>query len=76
VPDCPSDKERLYLNVFSTEYLRYQFVPGSKHTAAQKKGQPVKKVYLYNNTKKTTYRCDDTRDCIVQFWPPDDKHMC
>ena len=22
------------------------------------------------------YRCDDTRDCIVQFWPPDDKHMC
>ena len=23
-----------------------------------------------------TYRCDDTRDCIVQFWPPDDEHMC
>ena len=23
-----------------------------------------------------TYRCDDTRDCIVQFWPLDDKHMC
>ena len=22
-----------------------------------------------------TYRCDDTRDCIVQFWPPDDEHM-
>jgi len=22
-----------------------------------------------------TYRCDDTRDCIVQFWPPDDVHM-
>jgi len=23
-----------------------------------------------------TYRRDDTRDCIVQFWPPDDKHVC
>ena len=25
---------------------------------------------------KATYRCDDTRDCIVQFWPPDDEHLC
>jgi len=23
-----------------------------------------------------TYRCDDTRDCITQFCPPDDQHMC
>ena len=23
-----------------------------------------------------TYRCDDTRDCIVEFWHPDDEHMC
>ena len=23
-----------------------------------------------------TYRCDDTRGCIVQFWPPDDEHVC
>ena len=22
-----------------------------------------------------TYMCDDTRGCIVQFWPPDDEHM-
>ena len=22
-----------------------------------------------------TYRCDDTRGCVMQFWP-DDKHMC
>jgi len=20
----------------------------------------------------TTYRCDDTRGCIIQIWPPDD----
>ena len=25
---------------------------------------------------KATYRCDDTRDCIIQFCPPDDEHMC
>jgi len=23
-----------------------------------------------------TYRCDDTRGCVMQFLPPDDKHMC
>ena len=23
-----------------------------------------------------TYRCDDTRDCIIQFCPPEDEHMC
>ena len=22
-----------------------------------------------------TYRCDDTRGCIVQFWPLDEEHM-
>ena len=25
---------------------------------------------------KATYRCDDTRDCVIQFCPPDDAHMC
>ena len=23
-----------------------------------------------------TYKCDDTRGCIVKFWSPDDVHMC
>jgi len=23
-----------------------------------------------------TYRCDDTRDCVMQFWSPDDEHIC
>ena len=22
-----------------------------------------------------TYRCDDTRGCVMQFWHPDDDHM-
>jgi len=23
-----------------------------------------------------TYRCDDTRGCVLQLWLPDDDHMC
>jgi len=23
-----------------------------------------------------TYRFDDTRCCVMQFWPPDNEHMC
>jgi hypothetical protein len=23
-----------------------------------------------------TYGCDDTRDCIIRFCPPDDEQMC
>jgi len=23
-----------------------------------------------------TYRCDDTRGCVMQFWPPEDEHIC
>ena len=26
--------------------------------------------------RTATYRCDDTRGCIVQFWPPDDEQLC
>jgi len=26
--------------------------------------------------KTATYRCDDARGCVIQFWPPDDEHMC
>ena len=26
--------------------------------------------------KTATYRCDDTRGCVIQFWPPDDEHIC
>jgi len=39
------------------------------------------KIVLYSLWYRHTYRCDDTRcddtrDCIIQFWPPDDEHMC
>ena len=22
------------------------------------------------------FQCDDTRGCVMQFWPPDDEHVC
>ena len=24
---------------------------------------------------KATDKCDDTRDCIIQFWPPNNEHI-
>ena len=27
-------------------------------------------------SQTATYRCDDTRGRVKQFWPPDDEHMC
>ena len=34
------------------------------------------KIVLYSLWYHHTYRWDDTRGCIVQFWPPNDEHMC
>ena len=34
------------------------------------------KIVLYSLWYHHTYRCDDTRDCIIQFCPPDDEHLC
>jgi len=34
------------------------------------------KFYFMPHMYHHTYRCDDTRGCVMQFWPPDDEHMC
>ena len=33
------------------------------------------KIALHSLWYHKTYRCDDARGCVMQFWPPDDKHM-
>jgi len=33
------------------------------------------KIALYSLWYHHAYRCDDTRGCVVQFWPRDDEHM-
>ena len=37
-------------------------------------GRPVHRLQSVHRT--ATYRCDDTRDCIIQFCLRDDDHMC
>ena len=32
------------------------------------------KIALHSFWYHHTYRCDDTRGCVMQFWPPDDEH--
>ena len=34
------------------------------------------KIALHSIWYRHTYRCDDSRGCVMQFWPPDDEHMC
>ena len=31
------------------------------------------KIVLHSLWYHHTYRCDDTRGCVMQFWPPDDR---
>jgi len=32
------------------------------------------KIALHSLWYHHTYRCDDTRGCVMQFWPPDNEH--
>ena len=34
------------------------------------------KIALHSLWYHHTYRRDDTRGCVMQFWPPGDEHMC
>ena len=34
------------------------------------------KIALHSLWYHHTNRCDDTRDCVMQFWPPDNEQMC
>ena len=47
------------------------------HTYRWPSGSQVQRRLLSQPVHQTaTYRCDDTRSCVIQFWPPDDEHMC
>jgi len=36
----------------------------------------AQKFLFYRLWYHQTYRCDNTRGCVMQFWPPDDEHIC
>jgi len=36
----------------------------------------IRRSELHYTASGITYRCDESRCCVMQFWPPDDEHMC
>ena len=46
------------------------------HTYRWPSGAQVDRVLSQPVHGTVIYRCDDTRGCIVQFWPPDDENVC
>ena len=57
-----------YFNTFVRNELVFFFFLPSRAQVERVIAQPVQRT--------ATYRCDDTRGCIIQFCPPDDEHMC
>jgi len=46
------------------------------HVSSTRAHHQEVKIALHNLWYRHTYRCDDTRGCLMQFWPPDDEHVC
>ena len=46
------------------------------HTYRWPSSAQVDRVLSQPVHETVTYRCDDTRGCVMQFWPPHDEHMC
>ena len=44
------------------------------HVSSTRAHRQEVRIVLYSLWYHHTYRCDDTRGCIVQFWP-DDEHV-
>ena len=54
-------------------YNKFYFTP--LHVSSTIAYRQEVKIALYSLWYHHTYRCDDTRGCIMQFLPPDDEHM-
>ena len=44
------------------------------HVSSTRAYQQEVKIVLHSLWYHHTYICDDTRGCVMQFWPPDDEH--
>jgi len=61
----------------TTEILEVIRLKISPHSTVRKLNFYYKRgilIYLVHET--ATYRYQDTRGCVMQFWPADDEHMC
>ena len=46
------------------------------HTYRWPSRAQIERVLSQSVNGTATYRCNDTRGCIVNFWPPDYEHLC
>jgi len=46
------------------------------HVSSQCAHHLEAKIAVHSLCYNHIYRCDDTRGCVMQFWPPDDEHIC
>jgi len=53
---------------------KFYFMP--LHVSSKCAHHQEVKIALHNPWYHHTYRCDDTRGCVMQFCPPDDEHIC
>jgi hypothetical protein len=70
--------ESVYFNTYAFYCIIYQFWlfltfcwPCISHRCAGWE----KTLFTQPVHRTATYRCNDTRCCIIQFWPPDDEHI-
>jgi len=55
-------------------YNKFYFMP--LHVSSTFTHHQEVKIALNSLWYHQTYRCDDTRGCVMQLWLPDDEHMC
>jgi hypothetical protein len=55
-------------------HSKFYFMP--LHVSSTCAHRQEVKIALHSLWYHHAYRCDDTRGCVMQLWPPDDEHMC
>ena len=77
---CTTQPANLFISVFNQLdaqnlfHNKFYFMP--LHVSSTCAHHQEVKIALHSLWYHYAYRCDDTRGCVMQFWPPDDEHMC
>jgi len=70
----------IFISVFNQRYAqnlfhnKFYFMP--LHVSSTCAHHQEVKIALHSLWYHHTHTCDETRGCVMQFWPPDDEHMC
>ena len=77
---CDKHVIRFFISVFNQLdaqnlfHNKFYFMP--LHVSSICAHHQEVKIALHSLWYHNTNRFDDTRGCVMQFWPPDDEHMC